>query len=300
MNLKYSYFYIVFVFDRQLQQLIGTYATYLFVSPLNPYSTIVTLLFVLLITSIKEGIEDLARARSDKFENLKDVTVITFSSEGEIIETVKKSKDINPGDIVKLTGQVAVPVDLLLIMTSLYYDGNKCYIETANIDGETNLKVREAPPLLIDSFGQYINNGKVIREIFEGTVEIEAPNRHIHTFVGTLKLNGANETIPLGPTNVLLRSSLFSNTEWGYGIALYTGQETKIQMNNRKAPSKMSRLEEQLNQAIIIIFCAQFVLVTMSVISIYILGFQSKSNFGYLYPDGNSNASILPLWLEEW
>lgn len=38
-------------------------------------------------------------------------------------------------------GTMASPVDLLLILTSIHADGNKCYIETANIDGETNLKV---------------------------------------------------------------------------------------------------------------------------------------------------------------
>ena len=45
------------------------------------------------------------------------------------------------------------------------------------------------------------------------------------------------------------------------GIAVYTGKETKIQMNNRESRSKMSTLERNLNLAIILIFFAQCILV---------------------------------------
>lgn len=281
--------------------LIGTYATYLYTTPLDPFSTVITLVIVLLITSIKELIEDLARAKSDKFENAREVTVVTFNSAGTLVETRKKSKHVMPGDIVKLEGTMPCPVDLLLIMSSIYDDGNKCYIETANIDGETNLKVREAPAMLTDYFADTIASGNPTSDLFAGTIEFEEPNKNIHNFVGTLRLDSCPDAIPLGADNIILRSALFSNTDWGYGIAIYTGQKTKIQMNNRHAPSKMSKIEENLNKAIVIIFVAQIVLVTISVISIYAMGFESKSDLPYVYPPGqDSNDSVLPLWLEQW
>ncbi len=280
-------------------QLIGTYATYLFLSPLDPFSTVMTLVFVLMVTSLKEGSEDLQRARSDAFENNREVIVVTFNG-SEIVETKKKSKDVKPGDIVKMVGLTPVPVDLLLILTSMHNDGNKCYIETANIDGETNLKMKEAPAMLLDSFAHLIAEGKACPELFQGSMEFEAPNKNIHNFVGTLTLKGASESIPLSTENLILRSSLFSNTDWGYGVAVYTGQETKIQMNNRHAPSKMSKIEQNLNTAIIIIFFSQVALVTMSVISIYIMGFQDTDKLPYVFPPGQGSDSILPLWLEQW
>lgn len=283
-----------------ISQLIGTYATTLYVSPLNPYSTVGTLAFVLLITCIKEGIEDLDRAKSDNFENNREVIIVTFNPDGTHSETVKKSQEIAPGDIIKLVGQCAVPADMVLLLTSMHGDGNKCYIETANIDGETNLKVREAPPLLMESFGQAILNGELTRELVTGSIEFEAPNKNIHKFTGNLRLNAAKEVIPLGADNILLRSAVFSNTDWGYGLVVYSGPETKIQMNNRHAPSKMSRLESNLNQAIIIIIIAQVVLVIFSVISIYIMGFDDHDKLPYVYPSGGgANESILPLWLEQ-
>eukprot|EP00605_Chrysophyceae_sp_TOSAG23-4_P002081 GSChrysophyteH1.ASY1.ANO1.2302.1 assembled CDS len=170
--------------------LIGKYAPSIFQTPLDPWSTIMTFIFVLAVTCLKEG-----------------------------------------GDIIKLSGPTQqVPVDMLLCMTSNYDDGNQCYIETANIDGETNLKLKNAPSDLKD-------------EIFEGTID------------------------------------LFSNTDWGYGIALYTGQETKIQMNNRRAEGKMSGIEKLANKAILAVFLAQVVLCTATVISLWFVFFLLFNNF---------------------
>lgn len=45
------------------------------------------------------------------------------------------------GDFVKLKSDESIPADILLLNTS---DTNSvCHIETANLDGETNLKQRE-------------------------------------------------------------------------------------------------------------------------------------------------------------
>jgi phospholipid-transporting ATPase len=270
----------------------------LFVSPLNPFATVATLVFVLLVTSIKEGMEDRQRSISDKFENTRLITVVSFDSNGELIETIKETQLIKSGDIVKLIGLMPVPVDMVLILTSLYDDGNQCYVETSNIDGETNLKLKEAPSALKSLV--MAGEGHPTNKLFTGTLEIEPPNKSIHNFVGALHLNEISDAMALGPENFLLRSSLFSNTDWAYGIAVYTGQETKIQMNNRNAPSKMSKIEAYLNKAIIIIFTAQLTLVIISVVSIYFLGLNHYFRLPYIYTTGGGTLSILPLWLEQF
>ena len=149
---------------------IGTYAQYIFVTPLNPFSTLFTLFVVLMVTSVKEGLEDYARARSDKEENTRMITIVTFSSNGNVIETQKESRFVKAGDIVKLTGLISVPVAMVLILTSMYQDGNQCYIETSNIDGETNLKLKEAPSSLSSLVTS--GSGKPIPELFNGKLEI--------------------------------------------------------------------------------------------------------------------------------
>lgn len=275
--------------------LIGFYVPQAYQSPLNPYSTIVLFIMILAIICIKEGVEDLQRANSDRYENEKIVKRVTFGSNGEVNEFEVKTQDIKGGDIVKLEGKMAVPADMVLILTSNWDDGNQCYVETANIDGETNLKMKNASadlnPLIVE--------GKPTPDLFRGEVEFEAPNKSIYTFSGAYRCKALEHPMALGPENVLLRSSLYSNTDWGYGIALYTGQETKVQMNNRESSTKMSGMEHLCNRAVEMVMLAQLTLCAISVISIYFMGFEDSSKFPYVYPTGDdSRTSELPQWLE--
>lgn len=50
-----------------------------------------------------------------------------------------QSQNIHVGDIVRVKRDESFPCDLVLISTS--NNEGKCYITTANLDGETNLKV---------------------------------------------------------------------------------------------------------------------------------------------------------------
>jgi phospholipid-transporting ATPase len=284
-----------------IMMIIGMLMPELYDSPLDPYSTIIPLCIVLSITCVKEGMEDMQRAKFDHEDNVRPVIVVRFSEKGEAKEFSIATKDVKAGDVVKLeagTDPMQVPVDMVVILTSNHDDGNQCYIETANIDGETNLKVRQGPTeikQLIKSDGS-----DQVEHFFQGKLEVEPPNEDIHHFVGALHLENTNiGKIPLNEDNLLLRSSVFTNTEFAYGIAVYTGQETKVMMNNRLVASKMSTIEKLANTAIFIVFLTQVVVVSGVVACIYLLGFEDRSFYTYVYPDGNGN-SILPVWLESW
>ncbi len=277
--------------------LIGMYAPHLYETPLDPFSTVIPLCVVLSITCIKEALEDIQRANFDREENNREVTIIDFEN-GKVKEKVVRTKDISAGTIVKLSGKMQVPCDLLLVFTSNFDDGNQCYIETANIDGETNLKVREAPQQIKQILKD--DGSSHLEQLFVGHVEVQPPSADIHNFVGSLNLDsfGSNPA-PLDAKNLLLRSSVFCNTEWAYGIAIYTGQETKVQMNNRVVDTKMSTIEKLANTGISLIFITKLIVVFLAVGSVYIMGWDDREFFSYIYPDGNGN-SILPIWLESF
>ena len=64
---------------------------------------------------------------------------ITFSETCEYQKTAWKRVVV--GDFIKLQSDEIIPADLLLLNSS---DANSiCHIETANLDGETNLKQKE-------------------------------------------------------------------------------------------------------------------------------------------------------------
>ena len=63
--------------------------------------------------------------------------------------------------------------------------------------------------------------------------------------------------IPLSNDNVLLRGMSLRNTEMVIGVVVYTGHETKIQMNTLKSEYKFSRMMLKTNEAIFYIFMLQ-------------------------------------------
>uniref|UniRef100_A0A452T1F3 P-type phospholipid transporter n=1 Tax=Ursus maritimus TaxID=29073 RepID=A0A452T1F3_URSMA len=131
-----------------------------------------------------------------------------------------------------------------------------CYIETSNLDGETNLKIRQGLPATSD-----IKDIDSLMRI-SGRIECESPNRHLYDFVGNIRLDG-HSTVPLGADQILLRGAQLRNTQWVHGIVVYTGHDTKLMQNSTSPPLKLSNVERITNVQILILFC---ILIAMSLI----------------------------------
>uniref|UniRef100_A0A803W131 Phospholipid-transporting ATPase n=1 Tax=Ficedula albicollis TaxID=59894 RepID=A0A803W131_FICAL len=107
------------------------------ISTLSWYTTLVPLLLVLGITAVKDLVDDIARYRMDNEVNNRTCDVI---KDGRFKAT--KWKDIKVGDIIRLKKNTFVPADILLLSSS--EPNSLCYVETAELDGETNLKFKMA------------------------------------------------------------------------------------------------------------------------------------------------------------
>ena len=161
-----------------------------------------------------------------------------------------------PGDILVIKQDEQIPADVIILNTS--EEKGVCYIETKSLDGETNLKMKNAEPHLQSHFkseSAIVEHGK-----WDGEILCEQPNNAIYKFEGNMKLwfheddKGTEEkSISLNADNILLRGSTLRNTEKVYGVVVFTGHDTKVMRNLPQAKFKFSTLEKVTNQAIVIV-----------------------------------------------
>ncbi|GAU43938.1 hypothetical protein TSUD_135860 [Trifolium subterraneum] len=169
-------------------------------------------------------------------------------------------KKLQVGDIIKVKQDGFFPADLLFL-ASTNADG-VCYIETANLDGETNLKIRKA----LEKTWDYLTPEKASE--FKGEIQCEQPNNSLYTFTGNLLIQ--KQTLPLSPNQILLRGCSLRNTEYIVGVVLFTGQETKVMMNSMNVPSKRSTLERKLDKLILALFATLFMMCFIGAIGRYV------------------------------
>ncbi len=103
------------------------------------FSTIFPVILIVIASMIKDIVEDAGRHRQDNKENN---AIVTCCPRGENSWKDVKSKDLQVGSLVKLTKNSYFPADILILTSSL--PQGICYVETKNLDGETNLKHKQA------------------------------------------------------------------------------------------------------------------------------------------------------------
>ncbi|KRX06108.1 P-type ATPase, cytoplasmic domain N [Pseudocohnilembus persalinus] len=235
------------------------------------------LFFIIALTAVKDFYEDWKRHKSDQKENnakfliakqRPEIFNIDFmdkknqdqnqnqeniNSQSSIIDNSnddtnkfydqKNSSEIHVGNIIKIEKNQQIPADMIILYTS-NSDG-KCYLETKNLDGETNLKTK-MPSLQVSQ--QYKSEKQCL--IKECTLLSEKPNPHIYSYQGLLQFDFKTQihenqmsfqqaqnqfkqtSISLNSENLLLRGCILKNTKFVVGLVVYTGHETKIFLNS--------------------------------------------------------------------
>ncbi|KAL6117541.1 phospholipid-transporting ATPase IA isoform X2 [Pungitius pungitius] len=222
-----------FLFIALLQQIPD-------VSPTGRWTTLVPLLFILVVAAVKEFIEDLKRHNADSVVNKKKCQVLRNGA-WEIVHWEK----VAVGEVVRAANGDHLPADLVILSSS--EPQGMCYIETSNLDGETNLKIRQGLQMTAD-----IKDIDSLMRI-SGRMECESPNRHLYEFVGNIRLDG-HSTMSLGPDQILLRGAQLRNTQWVHGVVVYTGHDTKLMQNSTRPPLKLSNVERITNFQILVLF----------------------------------------------
>ena len=152
-------------------------------------------------------------------------------------------KKLEVGDIVLLKEDDQIPADIVVLSSS--DPEGVCFVETKNLDGETNLKPRRS---LKATMG--IGNEEDV-EHAQFWVDSEPPHANLYSYNGVLRYTtrgegpgmehpvvehremdqGKEVQEPVTINELLLRGCSLRNTKWVIGLVLFTGADTKIMLN---------------------------------------------------------------------
>lgn len=249
------------------------------------YTTLIPLVVVLGITAIKDLVDDLARHRMDKEINNRKCEVLL---EGGFRES--KWREMQVGDVVRMKKNDFIPADILLLSSS--NPNSLCYVETAELDGETNLKFK---------LGLRVTDERLQQERqladFNALIECEEPNNRLDKFVGTMLWDG--ERYPLDLDNMLLRGCKIRNTEVCHGLVIFAGADTKIMRNGGKTRFKRTKIDELMNYMVYTIFVVLILVAAGLAIGHSFWYEEIGSKAWYLFDNKNQTASyrgFLSFW----
>ena len=231
------------------------------------FSYVVPLLIVIIMSLIKELLDEIKRYNQDKITNNEEYTKITFENK-KIKKPSIKSKDIKIGDIIEIKQNQRAPCDLIILNNS---ESNNLYIRTDQLDGETDWKIRKVPNELfnINLIDLYKN--------YEILIEYDPPNRNIYEFKGVINIFNKNEN-NIKDESISLENTIWSNTILAssntIGIAIYTGKDTRAQMNTVKPKLKVGIFDLEIN------FYNKLLFIIMFIISFIVVYFKEC---GFVY-----------------
>eukprot|EP01083_Nonionella_stella_P034010 93090_1 len=221
-------------------------------SPQSAFFSFMPLMFVVSVSLVTEALEDLKRHREDNEVNSRQVN--RFNPVAGVWESIA-SEDICVEDIIQITdADPEIPAYILLLKTSLPH--GICNIETSNLDGETDLKIKQADIGIWSC--ECSEDGLEYPFMVEGYLESEPPNPRMDSsgWSGTLtiqqKMVGKELESPrVGMGQLVLRGCPLHNTEWIIGLVVFTGIESKIILNNKEQVSKRISLDLLMDKMII-------------------------------------------------
>ena len=257
---KYSPWTFVFYnLYNQFRNLSNVYFLFISILQFLPVSSVgpttwFPLSLVLIANMVKEALEDIGRKRMDEELNERTVDSVNAGAAGERVVAVCW-EDVSVGRVLLVREDEALPADVIVLATS-DEKGGLAYIETSQLDGETNLKHRESLQVV---HGALLERGAGPGMTSEGVgllqrvwVECERPNDRLHNFTGTLRLGDAQA--PVTNKQVIYRGCYLRNTAWVFGLVVYTGMDTKLMRNAKGKRFKTTSLDKLSNRYVVGVF----------------------------------------------
>lgn len=262
------------------------------ISPFSPYTYLLAFVVVVGASMVKDGVEDYKRHEQDRAVNRKPTNVVRMEGSNIRVEETHV-EDLSAGDFILIENDQEVPGDVALLNSGVRTRNgveckNYCFVETSNLDGESNLKKKT-------SQHQQRCRGTTWRVGPQGRFGICSCDRYYIENTSGFSVEDTGDLftkfecsvridrgdVLCNEKNVLLRGSRIKNTEYVLGIVVCVGGQTKLGRSHLKAKIKVSLFERKLGYFIFGVFVIYLVILTLTAM----LGasFLRKSSIGYLY-----------------
>lgn len=294
---EFSFFFNLYFLLVALSQVIPQ----LRIGYLSTY--IAPLAFVLTITLGKEAYDDITRRRRDAELNSERYTVLALShrtpahltkkqkrlrtanriadiedeemrldsdAQGWVEDITKMSKDLKVGDVLKLEKGQRIPADAVILKSVASENtvqddqgDGEVFIRTDQLDGETDWKLRIAPPL---------SQSLDLAKLSQLSISAGKPSKKVNEFLGTLSHtpshSGKEQSVPLNIDNTAWANTVLASTATVYAVIVYTGPQTRQALSTSASRTKTGLLEYEINN-LTKILCGLTLLLSFILVAAY-------------------------------
>lgn len=196
-------------------------------------------------------------------------------------------KSLRVGQIIKLEQDEPVPADVILL-TADSGNNHEVFVETMDLDGETNLKTK----FPLEELSDCTNTAEKLARI-QALITSEDPNLNLYNYEGHIIFN--NEKFPLTIDNIIYRGSIVRNTNNTLGVVIFTGPESKIRMNAISNPrTKAPHLQSSINKIIIFMITVVVCLSLGSFLAQRIIFKKIRGSYWYI---NSTDAGAMPTFM---
>ena len=254
----------------------------------DPLPNFMATMTVLSLAVVREVLQERAAQREDKRLNSQ---VAQVNRKG--VWTSTKWADVIVGDVVLITGNSPAPADVVIVASSAA--GNSAYIQTTNLDGESNFKPRFGIDKAIETLDQMTS------ETHQGArpeivIHAAPPRSDLDWFEGQAVFHHPGqakaEVESLTIKNFVPREAVVRGADWIVAVVVYTGKDTKVLLGNQSRAYKTSKIDRITSKLVVAVMAIQICFSTLTLVMGLVVGQETYWFLAPALPASKTTRSI--------